>query len=36
MFFPWDVSRLSDPSGPNELLPDKGIWLRAGDGQLHL
>lgn len=38
MFFPWDVSRLSDPSGPNELLPgkDKGTWLSARGGQLHL
>lgn len=34
--FPWDVSRPSDPSGPNGLLPDedKGTWLRARDSQL--
>lgn len=38
MFFPWDISRLTDPSGPNELLPgkDKLTWLYARDGQLHL
>jgi len=30
--FPWDFSKLSDLSGLNELLPDEGMWPRAGDG----
>lgn len=38
MFFLWGISRLSDPSGPNELLPDedKETRLHAENGQLRL
>lgn len=32
--FCWDISKLSDLSGPEELLPDEETQPRAGNGQL--